>query len=123
MTRARIELLPEAVEDLRRLDGAARKIVAAGIEKLRTDPELRGAPLGSKATSNLTGFRKLVLGNRTYRIVYEVRGDGTVVICWVIARRADNEAYEVAAARVLQYTNDPRKQAILQQILDTAFDT
>jgi len=122
VTRARIELLPEAVEDLRRLDGAARKIVAAGIEKLRT-PELRGAPLGSKATSNLTGFRKLVLGNRTYRIVYEVRGDGTVVICWVIARRADNEAYEVAAARVLQYTNDPRKQAILQQILDTAFDT
>jgi len=53
VTRARIQLLPEAVEDLRRLDGAARKIVAAGIEKLRTDPELRGRGYARRALSDL----------------------------------------------------------------------
>ncbi len=121
MTTATVKLLPEAVDDLRELDGSARKIVAAGIEKLRTDPHLRGAPLGSQATSNLTGLRKLIVGNRTYRIVYRVHEDNTVVVLWVIGRRADNEVYELARARVTLYEADPAKKAVLEQILDTAF--
>lgn len=122
MTSVTIRLLPEAVEDLRELDGAARRIVAAGIEKLRTDPHLLGAPLGSRSTSNLTGLRKLVVGNRTYRIVYRVHDANTVVVLWVIGKRADNEVYELARARVTMYAGDPAKKAILHQILDTAFE-
>jgi len=120
VTVARVQLLPEAVEDLKGLDGGARKIVAAGIEKLRTDPQLRGAPLGSNLTGNLTGLRKLVVGNRTYRIVYQVGGDNTLVIVWVIGKRADSEVYGDAKARLARYTADPVKRAILQQILDIA---
>ncbi|MBK8461426.1 MAG: type II toxin-antitoxin system RelE/ParE family toxin [Micropruina sp.] len=114
--------LPEAVGDLRDLDGSARKVVAAGIQELRTDPELRGAPLGARSTANLTGLRKLVVGNRTYRIVYEVRDDGTVVVLWVIGVRADAEVYGIAKARVALYATDPAKKAILNQILDTAYN-
>lgn len=118
MTEAKITLLPEVVDDLRRLDGAARKVAAAGIEKLRTDPHLRGAPLGSRATSDLTGLRKLVVGNRTYRIVYRVHENNTVVVLWVVGKRAEREAYETARARVELYADNPAKKAILTQILD-----
>lgn len=120
MTNSRVQLLPEAVDDLKGLDGSARTIVAAGIEKLRTDPHLRGTALGSRLTGNLTGLRKLVVGNRTYRIVYQVRADNTVVVVWVIGRRADSEVYEVTKARIAHYADDMSKRAILQQLLDTA---
>jgi len=116
-----ILLLDEAKEDIRDLDGSARKIVAKGIEKLRTQPEQRGAPLGSRQGGNLTGLRKLVVGNRDYRIVYDVREDDTIVVIWVVGHRADDEAYRLAAARIDTYAGDPRKKAILKQMLDTAF--
>lgn len=122
MTNAQVKLLPEAVDDLRALDGSARKIVLGGINKLRTDPEQRGAPLGSHASGNLTGFRKLVVGNRAYRIVYRVHADGTVAVVWVIGQRADSEVYDAALARLAQYSGDPEKQAALRQLLEIAFE-
>lgn len=81
---ARVLLLPDAVEDLADPDGSVRKLVFKALKKLRTDPANRGAPLGSA----LTTFRKLVVGNRQFRIVYRVESDDTVVVVWVIATRA-----------------------------------
>jgi mRNA interferase RelE/StbE len=43
---ARIVLTSEAREDLRDLDGSARKIVLKAIRKLEVDPDKRGQPLG-----------------------------------------------------------------------------
>ncbi len=120
MTEARIVLTDEARTDLQGLDGTARKIVAGGIAKLRTDPALRGSPLGSRATGDLTGFRKLVVGNRAYRIVYRVEPDGTIAVILVIARRADDEVYRVALARIQTYA-DPGKAAALHQIVSSAW--
>ena len=118
---ARVKLLPEAADDVRALDGAARKLVLKALQKLETSPEQRGAPLGSRANaqSQLTGFRKLVVGDRDYRVVYQVQPDGTVVVVWVIAKRADDEVYRIAAERVRDYA-DPARRAILQAILDAA---
>ncbi|MGC5166463.1 type II toxin-antitoxin system RelE family toxin [Luteimicrobium sp. DT211] len=121
MSEARIVLLPEARDDLEDLDGAARKIILKGLLKLRAEPAQRGAPLGSRGSGNLTGLRKLVVGNRDYRIVYDVQDDGTIVVVWVIARRADDEVYRLAVARLGAYTADRQKLAILRQILDTAW--
>ncbi len=121
MTAARILLLDEAKEDLRDLDGTARRIVAKGIEELRTEPAQRGAPLGSRGAGNLTGLRKLVVGNREFRIVYDVRDDGTIVVVWVIGRRADDQVYRLAVSRLETYRADPQKTAILRQLLDTAW--
>lgn len=121
MTDAVVKLLPEAVDDLRGLDGSAKKAVLAGIKKLRTDPQLRGAPLGATSSGNLTGFRKLVVGDRSYRIVYRVHGDGTVAVVWVIGKRSDSEVYDEATARLGDYAGDSEKRQALQQLLDTAF--
>jgi mRNA interferase RelE/StbE len=51
---------------------------------------LAGYPLGS----TLTGFRKLVVGRSTWRIVYRVVDDKAVEICeiWAVGARADAEA-------------------------------
>jgi len=120
MTDAKVVLTDEAREDIRALDGAARRIVVKALAKLQTDPELRGAPLGSKKTGDLTGFRKLVVGDRTYRIVYRVEADGTVAVVFVVAGRADDEVYRLALARIQLYT-DPAGAAILRQIIGTAW--
>lgn len=117
---SKVHLLPEAAEDVRALDGGARTLVLKALKKLEVSPEQRGAPLGSKANaqSDLTGFRKLIVGDRAYRVIYQVHADGTVVIVWVVGARADSVVYQEASARVAAYA-DASKRAILQAILDS----
>jgi mRNA interferase RelE/StbE len=118
---SKVRLLPEAADDVRALDGAARSLVLKALKKLEVSPEQRGAPLGSKANaqSDLTGFRKLVVGDRAYRVIYQVTPDGNVVVVWVVGARADLVVYEEARARVAAYA-DPSGRALLQATLDSA---
>ncbi|GIG40946.1 type II toxin-antitoxin system RelE family toxin [Cellulomonas phragmiteti] len=97
---ADVVLTSEAREDLRDFDGAAQKVIIKALKKLEDSPEQRGAPLGSRQSGNLTTFRKLVVGDRDYRIVYRVETDGTVCVVWVIGRRVDEECYQLAMARL-----------------------
>ncbi|MFD0205286.1 MULTISPECIES: type II toxin-antitoxin system RelE family toxin [Saccharothrix] len=97
---AEVVLTDDALEDLRELDGSARKLVGKALKKLETSPEQRGDPLGSRQGSDLTTFRKLVVGDRDYRIVYRIDRDGTVVVVWVIGKRADEECYTLACSRL-----------------------
>lgn len=112
---ARVLLLPEAAEDLADLDGAERKSVFKALKKLATEPEKRGAPLGSE----LTTFRKLVVGNRQFRIVFRVEADGTVVVVWVVASRVDSECYDLAMARLALYGAGLANQ--LKEVIEHAF--
>lgn len=96
----KVELTEEARDDFFDLEGSERQIVGKALTKLKTDPHLRGQPLGSRSGGDLTTFRKLVVGNRDYRIVYRIDPDGTVVVVWVIGKRADDEAYELAMSRL-----------------------
>ena len=68
---------------------------------LETNPEA-GLPLGDE----LTGFRKLVVGRNTWRIVYRTRAPD-VEICeiWAVGGRSDGEVYAEAAARVMESGN------------------
>lgn len=100
MSSHRVVLTADAREDLRDLDGSARQVVAKALKKLEDEPEKRGQPLGSIEASNLTTFRKLVVGNRAYRVIYRVEADGTVCVVWVIGKRSDDEVYELAKARL-----------------------
>ncbi|MDR2702819.1 MAG: type II toxin-antitoxin system RelE/ParE family toxin [Cellulomonadaceae bacterium] len=118
MTDSQVLLLDEAKEDLRDFDGATRKMLLKAIGKLRQSPDQRGEPLGSRANGNLTGFRKLVVGNRDYRIVYDVRDDGTVVVIWVIGRRVNSEAYALAQTRIELYATDINKKTALLGLLE-----
>lgn len=120
MADAEVELLPEAVEDFPGLDGSAKLIVLNALRKLRTSPDQRGQPLGSNLGGNLTGFRRAVVGNRTYRIVFRVAPDNTVCVVTVIAKRADDEVYRIALARLQMHENEEiRKMAVpLAEVLD-----
>lgn len=117
---AAVELMRDAKEDFESLDGSVKKIVGKALVKLRSNPEQRGAPLGSQNTGNLTGYRKLVVGNRTYRIVYEVLSDGSVCVVWVIAGRSDDECYDLAVTRTTQAPESDRIR--LKSILDATFN-
>jgi len=97
---ARVELTDDSRDDFEDLDQSARMVVAKGLKKLETSPELRGAPLGNRASGDLTGLRKLVCGPQAYRIVYRVESDGTVCVVFVIGKRADSEVYDIAVARL-----------------------
>lgn len=103
---ANVVLTAEAREDVRDLDGASRKTVLKAMAKLREEPEKRGGPLGSRSSGNLTSFRKLVVGDRDFRIVYRVEKDGSVCVVWVVAKRAESECYELAMSRLKLYQGD-----------------
>lgn len=119
---AKVVLTPAAKDDVRALDGAARKLVLKAMRKLEDRPESRGAPLGSRVGSNLTGFRKLVVGDRKYRIVYRVAADSSVCVVWVVGSRVDAECYEAARSRVAKYATDPGLAVTLTHLLDSAFE-
>lgn len=90
-----------AVDDLRRIGPSAVPRVLKKIAVLETDP-FAGLPLGDQ----LTGFRKLVIGRNTWRIVYRVL-ESEIEVCevWAIGPRRDGEVYAEASARVTQSTN------------------
>jgi len=118
---ARVVLTDEAREDFRDLDGSTRRVVAKGLKKLEDEPAKRGEPLGAGKGGNLTTFRKLVVGDRAYRIVYRVEDDDdTVTVVWVIGPGSDDECYHLAVARLKLYS-DPAKAALIQQLIDSAF--
>ena len=119
---AKVVLTPAAKDNVRALDGAARKLVLKAMRKLEDRPESRGATLGSRAGSNLTVFRKLVVGDRQYRIVYRVEADGSVCVVWVVGSRVDAECYEAARSRVEKYATGPGLAATLTHLLDAAFE-
>ncbi|MBF6350326.1 type II toxin-antitoxin system RelE/ParE family toxin [Nocardia flavorosea] len=119
---AKVVLTDEAKEDIRDLDRSAQIRVLRKLRELETEPEQRGQPLGSKAGGNLTGLRKLVVGDRQYRIVYQVERDGTVVVVWVIGERADDRCYELTLARLKMYANDAELTQNLQRLLVSAWN-
>ena len=117
---ARVLLTDDARNDLRDFDRDTQVILLKALKKLETEPEKRGAPLGSRSTSNLTGLRKLVVGDRDYRIVYRVEADGSVCVIWVIGHRADAEVYVLAKARLQSNTDSTFRQG-LGGLLDGVF--
>ncbi|MGH3752899.1 MAG: type II toxin-antitoxin system RelE family toxin [Pseudonocardiaceae bacterium] len=107
---AEVRLTEDTREDLHDLDGAARVIVVKGLKKLQAEPEKRGSRLGSKLSGNLTTFRKLVVGDRGYRIVYRIDPDGSVVVVWVTGRRSDDEAYHLAMSRLRLHPDEAARE-------------
>ncbi|HZS02829.1 MAG TPA: type II toxin-antitoxin system RelE/ParE family toxin [Chloroflexota bacterium] len=95
----RVELTRQAAEDLARyaesgnLRAFLRKLVY-----LEAGGKDAGLPLGG----SLSGWRKLVVGDRNWRIIYRMSADDTVATVWVIGDRADAECYAEAQRRIQQ---------------------
>jgi mRNA interferase RelE/StbE len=101
--------LPEAQEDLDRLDNSQRNVVLKAIKKIQTNPLPSneggyGKPLGNMSGSQLAGFLKVKLRGAGLRIVYKlVRVQDSIVIV-VIGARADSEVYSIAEQRKNKYS-------------------
>ena len=91
---AALEFTDDAIEDLTKLDGSVLPRALKKLVQIESNPE-SGIPLGR----GLTTFRKAVVGNRDWRIIYRIEKDGSVVVVWVIASRTDDECYAEAVKR------------------------
>ncbi len=107
---AEVRFIDPAIEDLRRLPPSTVAKVLKKLLLLEGDPKA-GHPLGGP----LTGFRKVTVGNRDWRIVYREIPGGVIEVCevWAIGARADEEIYEEATARVRSLPPTPTTRALV----------
>jgi mRNA interferase RelE/StbE len=93
----RVELIDEAVDDL---TGYAQSgNLALFLKKLLRLEEVgkdAGLPLGG----SLTGWRKIVVGDRNWRIIFTTDPEEAVATVWVIGDRDDAQCYEEARRRL-----------------------
>lgn len=102
------EYLPEAREDIRRLDGSQRKLVRKAIEKMKRNPLPAdeggyGKPLGHKQGTDLTGFLKVKLRGPGLRIVYKLEHSEQGFLIVVVGVRKDDEVYREAENRTKKH--------------------
>jgi mRNA interferase RelE/StbE len=97
MPRVRSELTEDALEDLNRYaaSGNLKQFLKKLVRLEEEGPDV-GRPLGQ----GLVNFRKIVVGDRDWRIIFSMNEDDTVATVWVIGDRADAECYEEAARRL-----------------------
>jgi mRNA interferase RelE/StbE len=109
-----IKFTDAAIDDLRRIGPEAAPKVLKKVLILVDEP-LAGYPLGG----DLTGYRKLVVGRNTWRVVYRITVDKTVEICevWAVGARADAEVYAEAVTRVREAeTRRPEFQQLAEVV-------
>lgn len=118
--RASVRLTNPAVADMEGLLGVDPQIVRWALKKmllLERDPEA-GRPL----LGDLIGWRKLVVGDRDWRIVWRVTTDdvGNKVIdiaeVWAVGARADGEVYAEMSDRIAVLGTSPSTQALSEVI-------
>ena len=100
-----VEFMDEAKDDLKAFDGSPRKIIRKAIDKVAENPLPKneggyGTALGNKRGSNLTGLCRIKLLKLGVRVVYGVVRMDNIMKIIVIAARADDEVYDIAASRI-----------------------
>jgi len=95
-----IQFIPEAAQDYKQLDGRIKKLVNKKIDKLKENPFL-GEALGNKNNIDLTGYYKIYVAKKTYRIVYRiVKDEIEIVEIWGIGKRDKMEIYRIIRNRM-----------------------
>ena len=93
----RVELIDEAVEDLvRYAETGNLPLFLKKLIRLEEVGKDAGLPLGR----GLTGWRKIIVGDRNWRIIFTTNPEETVATVWVIGDRDDAECYADAQRRV-----------------------
>lgn len=109
--RCVVRLTDGAVDDLRRLHKKDPRIVRAAFTKMLLLE--RSPDAGEPLLGPLVGFRKLVVGDRDWRIIWRVTrdADGTTVLevseVWAVGARADSEVYAELRERLERMGDAP----------------
>ena len=95
-----IQFIPEAVKDYKSLDGNIKNLVNDKIDKLKENPYL-GEPLGNKNNIDLTGYYKIYVFKKSYRIVYRIaKNEIEIIEIWGIGKRDKMEVYKNIGKRI-----------------------
>jgi len=99
-----INYTTEAESDLENFNKSQRRQIYDAVYKVSQNPLPQneggyGKPLGNKRGRNLTGLCKITLMKLGIRIVYELIRTETTMEIIVVAARADEEVYDIAAKR------------------------
>jgi mRNA interferase RelE/StbE len=93
----RVELISEAAEDLARFaESGNLPLFFKKLLRLEEVGQDAGLPLGR----GLAGWRKIVVGDRNWRIIFITNHDKTVATVWVIGDRDDAACYQEAQRRI-----------------------
>ncbi len=106
----RVELIPDADDDL--ISYAQSGNITQFLQKLirlETHGRQAGQPLGR----GLSGFYKIVVGDRDWRIVYTLDAAETVATVVVIGDRADAACYDQALRRLRDIEHSSTEAASL----------
>lgn len=119
-----MRLTDDAVADLRRLQKKDPQIVREVFKKMLLLE--RATDAGEPLLGALVGFRKLVVGDRDYRIVWREVTDEAhhpvleIAGIWAVGVRADSEIYDEMMLRVnrLKNAGDSQARALVAVIED-----
>ena len=89
-----LAFLDEALKEWRRLDGTTREQFKRKLKERLENPKVPSARL-----HGVENRYKIKLRNAGYRLGYEVRERGLVVLIIAIGKRERNEVYKTAARR------------------------
>jgi len=114
----RVEFLDAAIDDLRRLHRKDPQIVRQVLKKCLL---IQRAPnAGEDLLGDLIGFRKLVVGNRTWRIVWRNKhGDNNaieVAEVWAVGVRKDGEVYKEIEQRLATLPRNHPTRSLLEVV-------
>lgn len=103
----KVVLIPEAVGDYKNLDGSVKKSVNKKIAELEINPFL-GDALGNKFNIDLSGFHKLYVHGKRFRIVYRLITPESIEIVeiWGIGKREKAEIYKKIGKRIKERDQD-----------------
>lgn len=116
-----VRLTEDAVADLYRLRKKDPSILRAVFKKMLL---LEHSPTaGEPLLGALVGFRKLVVGDRDWRIVWRITVDatGTPILdiseVWAVGARSDGAVYDELTSRVARMGDDPKIQPLKDVII------
>ena len=94
----------EAKQDMEKLNQAQQRQIEKAVQKVVKNPLPQneggyGKPLGNKQGRNLTGLCKITLKKMGIRVVYQLIRTDELMQIIVVAARADEEVYDIAAKR------------------------